>query len=201
MGMTRYLSSFALCLASLCPLTSSGTNQITMELQPWPESHGCPTCVPLQFGTLSMRLPSSLIGGIFVSATALAQLHIIPAGADIKTSLFFHTLPSAQIAGKYQSLIPQPMDPQLFFDQLGVAASPPNPWSKIRTVEQLDSAVKYTKTSKGATHVYWIRGGLTNAHRLYFVIDGSPLVYAVAGELTPALYDAILSNLVITPEP
>jgi hypothetical protein len=101
MGMIRYLSSCALYLASLCPLTSSGTTQVAMELQPWPESHGCPACVPLQFGTLSMRLPSSLIGGVFISASALAQLHIIPAGANIKTSLFFHALPSTQIAGKY----------------------------------------------------------------------------------------------------
>lgn len=157
--------------------------------------------MPLQFGPLSMRLPSALVGGIFVSGTAIAQLHIIPVGADIRTSLFFHALPSAQIAGKYQSLVSLPLDPQLFFDQLGVPASAVSPWSKIRTVERLDTAQQYIKTSKDTAHVYWIRGRQTNTHYLYFVIDGSPQVYAAAGELTPELFNAILANLVITPEP
>jgi hypothetical protein len=201
MGMTRYFHGVVLCLAGLWPLPSSGADQVSMELQPWPASQGCEGCVPLQFGALSMRLPAALIGGIFVSATAIAQLHVVPAGADIRTSLFFHALPSAQIAGKYQSLVELPADPQLFFDRLGAPAALEDPWSKIRTVEQLDKAVKYTKASKGATHVYWLRGSLTNSHHLYFVIDGSPLVYAIDGELTPAWYDAILSNLAITPEP
>ncbi|NGZ87780.1 hypothetical protein [Duganella aceris] len=172
-----------------------------MELQPWPEAHDCAACVSLQFGSLSMRLPSALIGQVFVSATAIAQLHIIPAGADIKTSLFFHVLPSAQITEKYQSLVRLPLDPQLFFDRLGAPALNPDPWSKIRTVEQLDTALRYTKTSKGPLHVYWIRGRQTNSHYLYFVIDGSPLVYAAFGELTPEFFNAILAHLVITPEP
>ncbi len=201
MCVTRYFFCAALGLSSLWSLPSSGMAQVTMEMQAWPVSHGCVDCVPLQFGALSMRLPSALIGGIFISASGIAQLHVIPAGADIRTSLFFHAVPSAQIAGKYQSLIALPSDPQLFFDRLGVPAAAANPWSKIRTVEQLNNAVQYTKSSKGATHVYWIRGSLTNSHHLYIVIDGSPLVYAVDGGLTPALYDAILSHLVITPEP
>jgi len=201
MGMTRYFFYAALCLASIWSLPSAGMAQVTMEIQPWPASHGCVDCVPLQFGALSMRLPSALVGGIFISATALAQLHVIPAGADIRTSLFFHTLPSSHIASKYRSLIALPSDPQLFFDRLGVPVPASDPWSKIRTVEQLDKAVKYTKSSRGAIHVYWIRGSLTNSHHLYIVIDGSPLVYAVDGELTPALYDAILAHLVIAREP
>jgi hypothetical protein len=199
--MTRHFCRWILCLASLCHLPSSGANQVNMELEPWPEAHGCVACVPVQFGALSMHLPSALIGGIFISATAVAQLHIIPAGADIKASLFFYSLPSAQITGKYQALVRLPVDPQLFFDRLGVPASTPDPWSKIRTIEQLDTALRYTKTSKGPVHVYWLRGSLTNSHQVYFVIEGSPLVYAVAGELTPEFFNAILSNLVITPEP
>lgn len=201
MGMIRYVSRMGLCLASLCYLPLPNAAQVTMERQPWPESHGCVACMALQFGPLSMRLPSALVGGIFVSSSAIAQLHLIPAGADIRTSLFFHALPSAQIAGKYQSLVQLPLDPQAFFDRLGAPAFAPSPWSKIRTVEQLDTALQYIKTSKDTTHVYWIKGNRTNAHRLYFVIDGSSLVYVAAGQLTAELFDAILANLIITPEP
>lgn len=201
MGMKKFFSSTVLYLASIACLPAQATTPVAMERLPWPQPHDCATCIALQFGALSMHLPSALVGGIFVSASALAQLHIIPAGAGIRTGLFFHALPSAQIAGKYQSLVQLPPEPEIFFDRLGEPAPAPGPWSKIRTVEQLDTALRYTKMSKDTTHVYWVRGSLTNSHRLYVVIDGSPVVYAVAGELTPEFVDAMLANLVITPEP
>ena len=75
----------------------------------------CPSCIPLQFDVLEMRIPPSLVDRIFVSGTE--------------------------------------------------ATAPPN------------------------------------SQYVYLVVDGNPLVCSFSGEISPALYDAILSNLKISPAP
>lgn len=188
---------FALMLASL-GMRDTAAAPIQTLVQPWPAPQTCTACITFQFGALEMRLPSAAIGKLFVSAAAGGTLHLIPAGADIRHSLFFSATPIAQWRERYRSLVPSADMPQ-FFDHLGSRTSAP--WQIIRKAEHLDTADSYIKTSQGALHAYWIRATLPNTQYLHIVIDGQQQVYSVSGTLTPALYTLLLANLRVTPEP
>ena len=74
-----------------------------METVPWPSRRDCSQCLTLQFGVLEMRLPTALIDKIFVSGGDDKSLHLVPGGADIRHSLFFSSMPSERMAGKYRA--------------------------------------------------------------------------------------------------
>lgn len=186
-------------LASCC-LSHAAAGEVTMEVQAWPAARDCTPCVTLQFGVLEMRLPAAAIGKILVLPGDEGSLHLIPASADVRHSLYFMSAPIYSWAQRYHQLIP-PTDARHFFDQLGAPPSPGSPWLTIRKVEQLDHAQRYIKASKGALHAYWIRGAASNNQVLHIVVDGHDRTFSVNGNLTPALYATLLANLQVTPVP
>ena len=176
---------------------ASAGNPPELEVIAWPEAAACPSCIPLQFDVLEMRIPPSLVDRIFVSGTDATAIHLIPAGRDGRGSVYLRSLPSSEPAGKYRQLVPlaqEMKDASKFFDRLGQFAAPHDPWAKIRKIEGFDNAVRYTKASKGIAHAYWIYAIPPNSQYVYLVVDGNPLVYSFSGEVSPALYDAILST-------
>ena len=204
MGLKLRRRIGATVFTGLLHLQAAATNQVELEVVAWPEATACLSCIPLQFDVLEMRIPPSLVDKVFVSGTDATAIHVIPAGRDGRSSVYLRSLPANEPAGKYQQLaaLPQEIkDASKFFDRLGQSAAAPDPWAKIRKIEGFDSAVGYTKASKGIAHAYWIHAIPPNSQYVYLVIDGKPLVYSFSGEISPALYDAILSNLKISPAP
>ena len=204
MGLKLRQHIGATVVGILLHLHASAGNPPELEVVAWPEAAACPSCIPLQFDALEMRIPSSLVDKVFVSGTDATAVHMIPAGRDGRRSVYLRSLPSSEPAGKYKRLIALPQetkDPSKFFDRLGKFAAPSDPWAKIRKIEGFDNAVRYTKASKGMVHAYWIHAIPPNSQYVYLVVDGNPLVYSFSGEISPALYDAILSNLKISPAP
>lgn len=171
---------------------------VQTSIQPWPVPQACAACITFQFGMLEIRLPSAAVGKLFVPAGANGRLHLIPAGADIRRSLFFSATPASMLRERYHGLIPSAEMPR-FFDHLGSRTS--GPWAIARKAEHIDTADSYIKASNGPLHAYWIRATPPTTQYLHIAIDGEPLFYSISGTLTPELYAQLLSNLRLTPEP
>jgi hypothetical protein len=176
---------------------------VTLELSTWPAATPCEACVTLQFGVLEMHLPTKLIGKIFVSESF--AVHLLPQGAlDGRDSALFLSATRVAYVGKYKALglaSANSMSNEEFFDLLGRPAHRNDPVGKIRHIEGIDIAERYVKTSKGPVHVYWIQSAPRNSQYIHIVIDGTDMIYSVAGAITPQLYTALLAGLVIRPEP
>lgn len=203
MGVSQRKRLWALLLAGL-HFSSLGADQVAMETVPWPSRRDCSQCLTLQFGVLEMHLPTALINKIFISGGEEKSLHLVPGGADIRHSLLLASTPSERLAGKYHALIPMTAeiaDAERFLDRLGRPAPATDPWSKIRKVENLEAARRYTKSSRNSIHAYWIQPAPSDTHYLHFVVDGQARLYTIMGSLTPELYEAILSNLEFRSEP
>jgi hypothetical protein len=198
MGMIGKTTKLTLLAAFYMHRAAAG--EVATEVQPWPVEQACAACVTLQFGVLEMRLPSAMIGKIFIAPGGDGGLHLLPADADIRHSLYFRSAPSYNWAQRYYQLIP-PLDAQQFLDQLGTPAAEGSPWRLIRKVEQLDGAERYIKANKGKLHAYWVRAKPPNTQYLHITVDGHDRSYSVNGDLTPALYAALLANLRAAPEP
>lgn len=194
----------AIVFGGLLHLHASAANLLELDVIAWPGAAPCLSCVTLQFDVLEMRIPASLVDKVFISGTDATAVHLIPAGRDGRSSVYLRSLPSSEPAGKYKQLIalPQEMtDASKFFDRLGQLPASSGPWAKIRKIEGFDNAVRYTKASKEGMHAYWIHAIPPNSQYVYLVVDGNPLVYSFSGEISPALYEAILSHLIISPAP
>ncbi len=196
MGLTGKVIKLVL-LAVLCPCGVAA--EAAMEVQAWPDAQACSSCVTLQFGVLEIQLPAATIGKIFIAAGGDGGLHLIPADTSGGPSIYFMSVPSYNWAQRYYQLIP-PTDALHFLDQLGTPAAA-GPWGTIRKVEQLDHAQRYIKASKGKLHAYWIRARPRETQYLHIAVDGHDRTYSIAGDLTPALYAALLANLRLAPEP
>lgn len=204
MGLKLRCYIGAAILGGIFPLRASLANPVELEVVAWPKGAACPACLTLQFDVLEMRLPAALVDKVFVPDNDTTGLHLIPAGRDGRSSVYLMSLPAGDPAGKYARLVslPQEMnDASTFFDQLGQVAAPFTPWATIRKIEGVDTAVRYTKATKGKLHAYWIHAAAPSSQYVYLVVDGNPLVYALAGEISPALYEAVLANLKTSPAP
>jgi hypothetical protein len=203
MGLNLRQHIGAIIIGGFLPLHASGANPL-LEPVAWPGTTPCVACITLQFDVLEMRLPASLVGKVFVSGTDATAIHLIPAGLDGRSSVYLRSLPGSEPAGKYKQLIALPdevKDARKFFDRLGQFPPSSAPWVKIRKIEGFENAIRYTKASKGGVHAYWIRAVSPNSQYVYLVVDGNPLVYAFSGEISETPYEAILSNLKISPAP
>lgn len=196
---------FALTLVTAAPWRPCAAQDVTLEISTWPEPKPCDTCVTLQFGVLEMRLPTKLIGRIYIPGNESAVVHLLPEGApDGRESALFLSATRAAYIGKYQALglvSAISMNNEEFFDLLGRPARRNDPLGKIRHIEGIDIAERYVKTSKGPVHVYWIQAAPRNSQYIHFVIDGNDMIYSVVGAITPQLYTAILTGLAVRPEP
>jgi hypothetical protein len=203
MGVKNFWGTLTLLTGVLCrPCFAS---DVTMELRAWPAPTSCEACVTLQFGVLEMRLPTKQIGKIFISGKEPFAVHLLPQGAgDARNSALLLSATRDAYIGKYQAFslgAAASMSGQEFFDMLGRPARSGDPLAKIRRVEGIDIAQRYIKASKGSVHAYWIKAAPENVQHVHLVIDGDDTVYSLVGTVTPQLYDAVLTNLRITPEP
>lgn len=176
-----------------------------MEQAEWPVEAACQVCVTLQFGMLSMQLPSSLIGRIYVSGSNAPGLHLLPVGAaDARNDAVFLSSTTGAYFGKYQAPglpISPAMRGEEFFDLLGSQSAKDGRLDKIRRIERVDAAQHYVKASKGALHAYFIQAAPGQSQYLHLVIDGSDAIYTVAGAITPQLYRALLAGMTVQAEP
>lgn len=178
--------------------------EVKLERAQWPAETVCQGCITLQFGVLSMRLPTGLIGRIFVSGSDALALHLLPVGAvDARDDAVFLSSTTAAYIGKYQAAAPilQSMRGEAFFDLIGSPPSNDKRLDRIRHIEHVEAAEHYVKTSKGALHAYWIQTVPPQSQYLHIVIDGSDVVYTVAGAITPQLYRALLAGMSVQAEP
>lgn len=203
MGLKAILVT--LTLATAAHWHPCAAREVTLEITTWPAPKPCDACVTLQFSVLEMHLPIKMIGRIFVSGNESFAVHLLPQGAlDGRDSALFLSATRAAYVGKYEQLgltSASSMSTEAFFDLLGRPASRDDPIGKIRQIERIDIAERYVKTSKGPVHAYWIQSAPRNSQYIHIVIDGTDMVYSVAGAISPQLYTAILAGLVIRPEP
>ena len=174
-----------------------GANPVMLEQAEWPGKAGCSGCMTFQFGTLEIQLPPALIGKVFISAGMASSVHLVPSDGDARHDIVLSSTPALELAGKYG----QKLSAHQFLDQLGQPANRTSPWAKIRKVEGLDNAIRYTHASRDKVHAYWIQSTPPNSQYAYLVIDNAPNVYSLSGALTPELYAAILANLRLAPTP
>lgn len=203
MGVRRLLAIFM--LLTVAQSHSCAAREVTLEVSSWPDARPCDACVTLQFGMLEMHLPIKLIGKIFIAGNESLGVHLLPKGAlDGRDSALFLSATRAAYVGKYQALglaAASSIASEEFFDLLGRPARRGDPVAEIRRIEGIDIAEHYVKTSKGSVHAYWIQAAPGNSQYVHFVIDGTDMIYSVVGAVTPQLYTAILTGLVVRPEP
>ncbi len=199
----RKIGAFFLACALTNPCFSQGS--VALEKQPWPEMKQCEVCVPIQFGRLDMLLPLGGIGKILVINSESSALHIIPKTGDPTKSVLFLTPEPKDLLKRYQKAgLLQGLginNNERLFDALGNPAAPNATLSIIRNIHHIDEASRYTKTSKGALHVYWIQSSAPGSDYVYFVIDGDETIYLLAGDVTRIFYEAVLSNLRVVDMP
>lgn len=179
--------------------------RVALESIPWPERSKCMNCVTVQFDTLEMRIPLALVGRLFVSSGNPAPLFILPKSDKTEDSVLFLALSSVEFLHKYeQAGLLDEISVQTtreLLDALGRANSGVEDLDTLRAVEQVVGAKRFTRASKPPFHVYWIRRPEGESQKLYISIDGEPVLYMLAGSVTPELYDAVLSGLVKKRQP
>lgn len=162
--------------------------------------------MPIQFGKLDMNIPLSEIGKILVIGSDANALHILSASGHPKESVLFLTVPPRRFLKHYEStgLLKNrriKTNEQLL-DAMGVATGTDKNVETLRKIEELTTASRYTKTSKGSAHVYWIQSPLPGgSQKVYFVIDGEEDMYMLAGDVTRKFFEAVLANLKISDVP
>ena len=133
-------------------------------------------------------------------------MHVMPKTDSPKVGFQFLSLKPDKLIGLYKkSGLLQGLDiktNEQLFDTLGKLPGKNKSLKTLRHLENIDTAKRYTKTSKDSIHVYWIRSPLPKgAQRIYFVIDGEESVYLLAGDVTQNFYEAVLSSLRIVDIP
>lgn len=178
--------------------------EVSLEHISWPAPRHCEYCITVQFGVLELRLPHALVGKIFVPTHTSFPVHLLPRDAnDARTSVLLMGSSEGSYISKYARLKPDSVTMRAvnFFDVIGHPAAKGSVIAQVRNMEGLSDATAYTKASKGNVHAYWVRGRSGDSQYLHLVIDGSRDVYSFVGGVTPQLYDAILANLTVKPEP
>lgn len=195
-----FASAFLVC-GSIQPCFAG---EVVMEVLPWPPAKSCAACVTLQFGVLEMQLPVAQVGKIFVSGTAPFAVHLLPLDQDARRGALFMSTTRVEHIAQYGALGlagTDLMTAQAFFDMLGHPVPVGEPAWQVRRLEHIAGAERYIKVSKGAVHAYWIRSASENSQYVHFAVDGSDVIYSLVGTITPQLYDAVLANLRVRPEP
>ena len=206
MGLKKllFLSSIWFFLTSSLCLADDGP---TLVVEPWPDAtKECTSCVPIQFGKLDMKIPLSEIGRILVIGSDAAALHIMSASGNPRESVLFLTVPPRRFLKHFKSIgllknLQITTNEQLL-DAIGVATGTDKNIEKLRKILEVTDACRYTKTSKGPVHAYWIQSPLPGGSQVvYFVIDGENDMYMLAGDLTREFFEATLANLKISDIP
>jgi hypothetical protein len=204
MGLKRllWLSGWLLLSAPLC-----WADGPTLVVETWPgATNECKLCVPIQFGKLDMNVPLSEIGKILVIGSDANALHILSASGGPKESVLFLTVPPRRFLKHYESIgllknLGIKTNEQLL-DAMGVATGTDKKLETLRKIEEVNTANRYIKTSKGSVHVYWIQSPLPGgSQKVYFVIDGEDDMYMLAGNVTREFFEAVLTNLKISDVP
>lgn len=182
-----------LAAAMTCHVPVFGADRL--EQRSWPRPTPCPSCMSVQFGELELRLPDTSIDRVFAFPGATG-LHLLLRGDPPGRSLILLGSPRQEVIGRYPEL-PCSTTGQQFLDMLGRADG----HALARKAEGVERAIRYTKASKGKLHAYWIEAAEDETQTVQIVVEGSDTVYTLAGELTPALYESVLSNLRIAPIP
>lgn len=153
-----------------------------------------------------MDIPLSEIGKILVIGSGANALHILPASGHPKESVLFLTVPPKRFLEHYENIgllknLPIKTNEQLL-DAIGATTNTDKNVETLRKIEEVATASRYTKTSKGAVHVYWIQSPLPGgSQKVYFVIDGEDDLYMLAGDVTQGFYESVLAHLKISDVP
>lgn len=203
MGVNAKIAVFALTAGIL--LRPCLASDVALESTTWPAPIPCNTCITLQFGVLEMKLSPTQIQRIFISDTEPFALHLLPTGAvDGRTGALFMSATRAAYIGKYEALGmagANSMNGQEFFDLLGNPGRRSDALTKVRRIENFDNADRYTKSSRGKIHAYWVQAAPPKSQYIHFVIDDNDTIYSLVGAIAPELYNAILANLRVRPTP
>ncbi|MEZ5627258.1 MAG: hypothetical protein R3E34_07010 [Rhodocyclaceae bacterium] len=178
-----------------------------LAAQRWPAPSPCEACVVLQYGSLSMRLPLSRVGRIYMSGGEDGALHLLPASDRPEQGVVLLAVDTADYLKTYRSagLLDDMNHGSMirFLDDLGVSRDDDEGHVKLREAEGVSAARHYSRFSKDTVSVYWIGPDLTSAQwqRAFFVVEGESVFYTLSGNITPELIAQILSNLTVTPQP
>lgn len=205
MGLTRFSLGLLVWLLLSISAAQCRAADVSLQPDPWPAGESCVACAPIQFGKLDMRLPLGQIGKILVSGGDDGALHILPRSLAPKQDVVFVKVPRARLLKDYEQSgylegLNISTNEQLF-DTLGKPPGNNESLVRLRRIEGIDTATRYTKTSHGRVHVYWIQSPLPSSQRVYVVIDGNENAYMLFGNVTREFYDAVLSNLRIEEVP
>jgi hypothetical protein len=204
--MKRWASAALVGVAMMFSTVASGTESVTLTNEPWPVKRECEVCVPVQFGSLEMRLPLGDIGQLqIIGPETGAALAVLPKSGDLTEGVMLLTVPPKrgfkQLGFTAELKRLGITTNEQFFDRLGRAPNGNKALSAMRRAYNIDSAARYTKASKDGLHAYWVRPdepiGKHNYmdNTIYLVVDGSDTAYMLGGVITQATYDTVLSNL------
>jgi hypothetical protein len=145
------------------------------------------------------------VGRIVVAGSGDSIMHIMAPGDVAKRSVSFLAVGPERLLKAYErsGLLKgaKVSSNEQLFDALGKVPTSAG-LAKIRGIEGVDSARRYSKSSKGPLHAYWIESALPGgSQKVYFVIDGQETVYLLAGEVTEDFLRAALANLRVVDVP
>jgi hypothetical protein len=210
--MRRWALAALASAATLHGAFASAREPVTLEVEPWPAARDCDTCVPIQFGTLELRLPLDDVGKLLVLSAGLhPALHILPKSGEVTEGLMLLVLPPDKVI-KQQGVTGELKKlgittNEQFFDRLGKTPNGNKTLSILRRAYDIEAASRYTKASKDGLHAYWVQPsgpigkGTYIENAVYFVVEGSDTAYLLSGVITQAVYETLLANARVTKIP
>ncbi|WP_077032999.1 hypothetical protein [Pelomonas sp. KK5] len=196
----RTLGALALALAAVLPAPARARPDTRLEPRPWPAERRCESCIPLRFGRLLMQLTPSEIAELLLTEDEEAPAPTVRQGLQ-----FLMLSPGGLLRPYQRDGLLKPLGVHTNRQFLEAIGRPPRAGeralARARQGEGIDNCESYTRSSQGAISAFWIKSPSPGRQRIYFLVDGSPTVYLLAGEVTPAFLDALLSGLRIAELP
>lgn len=205
-----HLMSLILCTlvnaAVLAPQQGQAApGQVSIEEYAWPTAKACESCIPLQFGLLTMRVPLAKIGRLLIFGSDLSGVNLFPPDNDPLKSVLLDSIPRERLVGLYENSrllqAESGMNNEAFFDRLGKPSSSTDPFSTIRKIQGIDRARRYLKASRGGIHAYAVQSAPPISDTVYLVVNGEDTVYALHGRVTPEILEYMLSNMHVVSTP
>lgn len=200
MGMTLKLVAVVVGCSALLSVSACAQAVNQNESTNLTQARECEECVPLQFGELLMQIPLKDIEKIAVLGSELSALHLVPKDG-VKTGLVtFLSLPHAEFVGKYErakllSKTPSLTNKELLDRLFANSGAKNDSYAVIRKIEGIGGAIKVHKATCNGLYLYRVRRDRPQIDQIYIVVQGSPITYTIAGEITDTLFHALWSNM------
>jgi hypothetical protein len=187
---------FAVTILLFSSISCSGAGGVSLDKRQWPAANAvCDNCIPFQFDRLKLALPREKLKNLQVlHMDAPAVSFSYGAVGDISLILMDERKATGGLReeGLFKRLAVNEL--HQFFVSLGNSNEDKQALDLSREVIGLTEGSKYLTITGESASAFWIQSRDFNNQSLYVVEKGSSYAYQIAGPLTEAFVQELLSN-------